>query len=57
MMIDSLTKLGRSTPELILLSGVGTNFSTPVRGMCSLLSDKTSHHWSVVECRRESQLY
>ena len=57
MMIDSMTKLGRSTPNFILFSGVDTNFSTPVRGICSIVSEKTSHHWSVVECRRESQLY
>lgn len=57
MMIDSMTKLGRSTPNFILFSGVDTNFSTPVRGICSIVSEKASHHWSVVECRRESQLY
>ena len=57
MIIDSLTKLGCSTPKLILLSGVGTNFSTPVRGICSIVSEKTSHYWSVVKCRRESKLY
>ena len=56
MIIDSMTKLGRSTP-IILFSGVDTNFLTPVRGICSIVSEKTSHHWSVVECRRESQLY
>ena len=57
MMIDSMTKFGRSTPNFILFSGVDTNFSTPVRGICSIVNEKTSHHWSVVECRRESQLY
>ena len=56
-MIDSMTKLDRSTPNFILFSGVDTNFSTPVRGICSIVSEKASHHWSVVECRRESQLY
>ena len=48
-MIDSRTKLGRSTPKLILLVLVQIFQHLLEKSV----SEKASHHWSVVECRRE----
>ena len=52
-MIDSMRKLDRSTPKLILLVLIQI-FQHLLE---ESVSEKASHHWSVVECRRESQLY
>ena len=53
MMIDSMRKLDRSTPKLILLVLIQI-FQHLLE---ESVSEKASHHWSVVKCRRESQLY
>ena len=53
MMIDSKRKVDRSTPKLIFLVLIQI-FQHLLE---ESVSEKASHPWSVVECRRESQLY